>query len=485
VTTERTLNVSILRRPPALAGLLLVAGCATNPVTGRTQLSLVSEGQEVAMGQEAAKSAEQSIGLVDNAGLQSYVSQLGMTLARRSQRPNLPWHFGVVDDPTPNAFALPGGPVYVTRGLLGVMNSEAELVSVLGHEIGHIAAKHQVTMISRAQLAQIGLVAGMVLLPSLAQFGDLAGGGLQLLFLRYSRDAERQADDLGFSYTLQSGYDVRDMVKVFEALQRIGEASGQSPLPAWLTTHPHAGERIQRIQQQLTQVQQPLEQTRRNVEPFLARLERLVYGENPRAGFFRGTTFLHPDLRFQLEFPQGWKTQNLTQSVTAASSGQDAIIQLTLAQGGVDQAAQSFFGQQGLESAQVGRTTINGMSAVTGYFQAQTQEGTLAGVAAFISHENRTYQILAFTPAARLRSYESVFRATIGSFARLTDQSALSVQPNRITIVRTTAAMTLSEFNSRFPSRIPIEELALINGLQGPSSRIPAGASVKRIITSS
>lgn len=485
MTTERTLNVSILRRPPALAGLLLVAGCATNPVTGRTQLSLVSEGQEIAMGQEAAKSVEQSIGLVDDAALQSYVSQLGVTLARRSQRAELPWRFGVVEDPTPNAFALPGGPVYVTRGLLTVMNSEAELVSVLGHEIGHIAAKHQVTMISRAQIAQVGLIAGMVLAPSLARFGDLAGGGLQLLFLRYSRDAERQADDLGFSYALSNGYDVRDMVKVFTALQRIGEASGQSPLPAWLASHPHAGERIQRIQQQLAQVQQPLDQMRRNVEPFLARLERVIYGENPRAGFFRGGTFLHPDLRFRLDFPQGWKTQNLTQSVTAGSPQQDAVLQLTLAQGGVEQAAQNFFAQQGIQSSQVGRTTINGMSAVTGYFQAQTQQGTVAGIAAFISHENRTYQILGFTPAQLLNRYEPVFRASIGSFSRLTDPSALNVQPNRITIVRTNAAMTLAEFNSRYPSRIPIEELALINGLAGPNTRIPAGTSVKRIITSS
>lgn len=435
------------------------------------------------MGQEAAKSVEQSIGLVDDAALQSYVSQLGLTLARDSERPSIPWRFGVVDDPTPNAFALPGGPVYVTRGLLGVMNSEAELVSVLGHEIGHITARHSVSMLSRAQLAQIGLVAGMVLLPNLAQFGDLAGGGLQLLFLRYGRDAERQADDLGFRYALSKGYDVRDMVKVFAALQRIGEASGQSPLPSWLSSHPHADERIQRIQQQIAQVQQPLDQSRRNVDQFLTRLERLVYGDNPRAGFFRGSLFLHPDLRFQLTFPQGWKTQNLTRSVTAVSSGQDALLQLTLAQGSVEQAAQSFFGQQGIQSTQVGRTTINGMPAVTGYFRGQTEQGTLAGVAAFISHENRTYQILGFTPEQRLRNYEAAFRASIGSFGRLTDQSALSVQPNRITIVRTTQPMTLAEFNARYPSRIPLEELALINGLAGPSTRIPAGTNVKRIIT--
>jgi predicted Zn-dependent protease len=478
-------NPSTLRRPPALAGLLLVAGCATNPVTGERQLALISESQEIQMGKEAATSAEQAIGLVGDAALQSYVSQVGITLARDSERPSIPWSFEVVDDPTPNAFALPGGPVFVTRGLLGLMNSEAELATVLGHEIGHITARHSVSMLSRAQIAQIGLVAGMVLMPSLAQFGELAGSGLQVLFLRYGRDAERQADDLGFGYALKKNYDVRDMVNVFAALQRIGEASGQSPLPAWLSTHPDPGSRIQRIQQKIGELQQPLDQTRRNVDPFLTRLERLVYGENPRAGFFRGGSFLHPDLRFRLDFPQGWKTQNLTQSVSAASSEQDAVLQLTLAQGGVEQAAQSFFGQQGIQSTQVGRTTIHGMSAVTGYFQAQTEQGTIAGIAAFIAYDGKTYQILGFTPAQRLSHYEAAFRASIGSFDRLTDASALNVQPNRITIVRTTASMTLAEFNTRFPSKISVEELALINGLAGPTTRIPAGAKVKRIIAAS
>jgi predicted Zn-dependent protease len=461
-----------------------LAACATNPVTGERQLALISESQEIQMGAEAAQQVEASIGLVEDAALQSYVQQLGATLARDSERPSLPWSFKVVDDPTPNAFALPGGYIFVTRGLLTLMRSEAELAGVLGHEIGHVTARHSVTMISRAQIAQLGLGIGSILSPTIARFGDLAGGGLSLLFLKYGRDAERQADDLGFRYALEKGYDVRDMVNVFAQLQRVGEATGQSPLPSWLATHPYPEERIQRIQAMIAELPQPLDQMRRSVEPFMQRINGLVYGENPRAGFFQGGLFLHPDLRFRVQFPQGWATQNLAQSVSAISQQQDAIMQLTLAPGTETQAANTFFGSQGIAASNVARTTINGLPAVSGYFQAQTQDGIrIAGVAAFINLDNRTYQILAYTPSTQMQRYDPIFRSAIGSFARLTDPQALNVQPNRIAIVRTTQAMTLAQFNQQFPSVIPVPELALINQLAGATTTIPSGMQMKRVVT--
>jgi predicted Zn-dependent protease len=473
------------RSAPLLALTLLVAGCAVNPVTGQRQLALITEAQEIEMGRDAAEQAAQSIGLVDDAALQAYVDRLGQALARDSERPALPWSFRVVDDPTPNAFALPGGYIFVTRGLLGMMRNEAELVSVLGHEIGHVTARHSVTMISRAQLAQIGLGVGSVLSPTIARFGDLAGGGLSLLFLHYGRDAERQADDLGFRYMVEQGYDPRQMVNVFTALQRSGEIAGHSPLPSWLASHPYPEERIQRIQQHLAQIEQPLDQTRVGTNDYLTRLEGLVYGVNPRNGFFRGAQFLHPDLRFQMAMPDGWRTQNLAQAVMAGSPQQDALIQLTLAQGTPDQAASAFFNQQGIAGERVARQTINGLSAVTGYFRARTEEGELAGLAGFISLDNRTYQILAYTPAQQMGRYDAAFRATVGSFARLTDPQVLAIQPDRITIVRTPEAMTLAQFNQRYPSRIPVEELALINQIAVPTATIPASFRMKRVIAGS
>jgi predicted Zn-dependent protease len=466
-----------------LCAMTPLAGCAVNPVTGQRQLSLVSESQEIQIGQQASQEAAQSIGLVEDKALQDYVQRIGAGLAARSERPNLPWSFRVVDDATPNAFALPGGYVFVTRGLLGVVNSEAELASVLGHEIGHVTARHSATQISRAQLAQIGLGVGSILFPGAAQqLGGLASGGLQLLFLSYGRDAERQADDLGFRYARSQGYDVREMADVFAALQRVGESEGQSPLPSWLSTHPAPAERIRAVQARLDTASLPAGLAGRRAE-YLQRIDGLVYGENPRNGFFQGGVFQHPELRFRVAFPQGWATQNLPQAVTAMSPRQDAVMQLTLAEGAAspEAAAQRFFAQ-GVQQGQTGRETVNGLPAVVGYFRAQTQQGVVEGVAAWISYGGRVYEVISYTGSGQLGAYDALFRQTVGSFAQLTDARALAVQPSRIRVVRVDRRMTLAEFNQRYPSSIPLAELAIANGVADGNSTLEAGTQAKRVV---
>jgi predicted Zn-dependent protease len=460
------------------------AGCARNPVTGQLQLALITEGQEIQMGREGAQQVEASMGLVDNPALQSYVQDLGQRLAADSERPGLPWSFGVVDDPTPNAFALPGGFIYMTRGMMNLMTTEAQLASVLGHEIGHVTARHHVARLSRQQLAQIGLGVGGVLFPNLQTLGNLAGVGLELVFLSHSRDAERQADDLGFNYTLAQGFDVREMAEVFIALQRLGEAAEQqSAIPSWLMTHPSPGNRVQAVEQRLAQVEVSPGQLRIGRQPYLERIEGLVYGVNPRNGFFRDGLFLHPDLRFQMSFPAQWQRQNLAQAVIAVSPQQNAVIQLTLATDGTPEAAaQRFVAQQGVQPGQSSRQNINNLPAVTVAFQAQTQQQTLQGIAAFVSHGGRVYQIVSYSPSAAYGGYAQVFQQSIRSFAPNNDPAVLNVQPNRVSIVRTTEAMTLTQFQQRFPSVIPIEELAILNQLAGPTALIPGGSLVKRVV---
>ncbi len=471
-------------RSLALAAVLgtAVSACAVNPVTGRREVVLISESQEVAMGREAAQDVETSIGLVPDASLQEYLQRLGVRLAADSERPDLPWHFRVVDDPTPNAFALPGGFIYITRGLLTVMNAEAELATVLGHEIGHVTARHSVQMISRAQLAQLGVGIGMILLPELRQFGDLAGAGMQLLFLRYGRDAEHQADDLGFRYALEGGYDVRAMANVFVALARMSQLENQSPLPAWLSTHPYPEERIQRTQARVAAVEQDLAALRLGVADYMNRIEGMIYGVNPRNGFFEGARYYHPELRFQLTLPSGWQAQNLPQMVIAVSPDQDAAVQLTLAQGAVGVAAQQFLRQEGIRVLQTAQTQINGLPAVVSTFQAQTQDGVVGGIVAFVDHGGRTYRLLAYTPQQRVATYDATFRQVVGSFAPLTDSRILNVQPNRLAVVRLDRPMTLTEFNQRFPSVIPLAELALINQVESATVTIPAGTLLKRVV---
>src|SRR5688572_43012 len=310
------------RFPHAYAAALtaLLVACATNPVTGKRELSFVSESDEIAMGQEGAKATIASIGLVPDSALQRYVSNLGLSMARASERPNIPWQVNVIDDPIVNAFALPGGPVFITRGILSHMNSEAQLVSVLGHEIGHITAKHSVAQMSQAQLGQIGIIAATIAKPGLAQFGELAAQGLGVLFLKFGRDDERQSDDLGFRYMTNAGYDPGEMAEMFRTLERLGAGSeSEGRVPGWLSTHPDPGNRVQATMQKIAATSLPagLKVER---DAFLQRTQGIIFGENPRQGFFRQSQFLHPDLKFQLDFPSGWKTQNTMTAVIGVSA---------------------------------------------------------------------------------------------------------------------------------------------------------------------
>jgi predicted Zn-dependent protease len=471
-------------RPIALvlAGAL-TAACATNPVTGQRQLSLVSEAQEISIGREAAQEAQASIGLVDNQAMQAYVSRIGLGLAKGSERPTLPWAFAVVDDPTPNAFALPGGFIFVTRGLMTLLDSEAELASVLGHEIGHVTARHSVSMISRQQLAQLGLGLGGVLFPELQPATQALGAGMQLLFLRYGRDAERQADQLGFRYARAGGYDASEMADVFAVLGRASALEGQSPLPSWLSSHPAPADRVEAAREMVAAAGPPPGTPRRNRAEYLEQINGMVYGENPRNGFFRNNVFFHPDLRFRLTMPDGWQTGNFARAVVAADKSNTAAIQLSLA-GDVTpaQATDRFFAKSGIELVGTSRETFNGVPAVVSGFRAAADQTSVQGYAAYLEYRGATYQLLAYATAQAFAGHDRALTDTIRSFAPVTSGDVLNVQPQRLDIVRVPRRMTLSAFNDQQPSGIPVETLALLNQVEGPSAPLEAGTLAKRVV---
>jgi predicted Zn-dependent protease len=463
-----------------LATLLVLSACATNPATGKRQIALISEQQEIAMGQEADQQVQQQLGLYPDRELQEYVNRVGQKLAAASERPNLPWTFRVVDDPVVNAFALPGGHIFVTRGLLTHLTSEAELASVIGHEIGHVTARHSVEQMSKAQLAQIGLIAGMIVKPELANYADLATQGLQLMFLKFSRDDERQADDLGLRYMYQQNYDPREMPQVFETLRRVSSQQGNGRIPGWLLTHPTEEERIRTISSKVAK----LDASNRTVnrEGYVSKLDNVIFGQNPREGYFVGNTFIQPELGIQITFPQGWKTSNEKQAVGAISPNQDAIVVVTLSdQRSAQSAAQQFFSQQGIQTGQSLRADLGGLPAVARVFGAQTQSGDLEGIAAFVEKDGKVYRILGYTPAQNWRRYDDVLSSSIGSFERVTDRRALDVQPKRVDVVSLPSAMTLEEFSRRYPSTVDLTTLAIINQAD-PSTRFPAGTEVKRVV---
>ncbi len=467
----------------ALALGIALSTCSTNPVTGKRELTLVSESQEISMGREYAGQVSQEMGVYPDSGVQTYVSAIGKRLAAETERPALPWTFTVMDDPQVNAFALPGGFIFITRGILTHMNSEAELATVVGHEIGHVTARHSVRQMSRQQLVQIGLLAGAVASDRIAQNLGVISQGLGVLFLKYGRDDESQADGLGFRYALTDGYDVRKMVDMFQILQRITAKAGQR-IPEWQSTHPDPGNRIQATEQRLARVTEPLDGKRVNRDVFLRAIDGMIYGDNPRQGYFKGGTFLQPDLAFQLEFPAGWQTLNQPQSVMGASPKQDAQVQLALAgQTAPAEALRQFLGQQGIQAGPSSQTTINGNSAALATFSAQTQDGSqLGGRVAFVAYGGTTYQLMGIAAAANALAYDATFLQFVRSFRRLTDPVALGIKPNRISVVKVPKAMTLAEFNRQYPSTVPIDDLALLNGVADGEAAIPAGESVKRVV---
>jgi predicted Zn-dependent protease len=464
-----------------MAGLLVVAACAINPVSGRRELALVSEAQEIEMGREGAAAVAASIGLHSDAGLQNWVNAMGQKLAATSERPELPWEFKVVDDASVNAFALPGGFIFVTRGLLTQLTSEAELASVIGHEIGHVTARHSVQQMSREQLAGLALGVGSVLSPTVAKYGQVAGAGLGLLFMKYGRDDETQSDRLGFRYALTNGYDTREMANVFRMFQQQEALGGGGRLPEWQSSHPDPGNRVNTVQRMVSASGANFDTLRVGEPEYLRRLNGMVYGENPRLGFFIGSLFVHPDLRFTMRFPDGWQTRNSADAVLAVSREQDAMVELRGARGSAVEAAQAFFTQEGLTATAAARGTVHGNNVVRGGFTATMEGGaTVRGVAQFIEYGGQTWQITAYTASQSFDNYAAGFDRAFTSFARLTDATALGVQPHKVELTTLTRAMTLTQLNAAQPSSISLAELAMINGVDATQS-LPAGRIVKRV----
>ncbi len=458
----------------------LATACVTNPATGGSMLSLVSESQEIQMGREAATQIDATIGLYDDPALQAYVFGVGGRLAASSERPHLPWTFKIVDDPQVNAFALPGGFLYVTRGILAYFNSEAELASVLGHEIGHVTARHTVQQISRQQLFGLGLGVGSIFVDEIRQFGDVIGSGLGLLFLKYSRDDERQADDLGLRYMRRESYAVEAMVDMFTLLEQKAEVEGASALPTWASTHPSPADRRERTLAAIAESPSAPDAVFGR-DRYLERIDGMIFS-NPRDGYFEGSLFLHPELEFQIKFPVGWRTQNTRSSVFGASPNQEAVIQLSLAEGrSPERALRDFLAGEGIRGGDVSRTTINGLAAAAAEFGASTQQRTLRGLAVFLSHGGRLYRLLGYASAGQFRSFESTIERSFGTFDRLTDPRVLAVQPARVKVVTVDRTMPIGEVGRRHTASVDAATLALLNGL-APGESVPAGASVKVVI---
>jgi predicted Zn-dependent protease len=466
----------------ALSVLLFQVSCSVNPATGKQQLAFYNEEEEIELGRQSDEEIVASVGLYDDPELQAYVEEIGQKLAARSERPNLPWSFKVVDDPAVNAFALPGGYVYVTRGLLSHMESEAELSGVIGHEIGHVTARHGVNQASKQLLAVLGLGLVSLVDEDVARWAGVASVGLGLMFLKFGRDDERQADDLGLRYMSRSGYDPREMPGVFTVLEGVETIEGAGRLPNWLSTHPDPGSRRDRLQQEVAQLPGDFSTARIERDGYLRQIDGLVFGDNPREGFFEGNAFLHPEMRFRFEFPDGWETSNEKASVSAASPGEEAFLQVSLAdEATLDAAADKFFEEEGLTQGDVWDKGIHGLPASWSRFDYADADSQLSGTVAFVQHEGKVFQLLAVSTPDQWKNQRRMLEAALSSFSRLNDPKALNVKPRRLRLVKLTKEMTLEEFDKKYSSPVTLKLLALINHVQ-PGERLPTGTLVKQVV---
>jgi predicted Zn-dependent protease len=316
----------------------------------------------------------------DDPKLQDFINNKGQEMARISHRPNLKFTFRVVNSPVVNAFALPGGYVYFTRGIMAHFNNEAEFAGVLGHEIGHVTARHGAQQQTQQILAQVGMIAGMIAAPQFAQFAEAAQQGLGLMFLKFGRNHESQSDKLGVEYSTKIGYNSFYMADFFKTLCRITDASG-ARMPAFLSTHPDPDDRYGNVKKQSEEIQKtmPAANLQVNRDAYLRMIDGLVYGEDPREGYVENNVFYHPELKFQFPTPRDWQTQNSPTQFVMVDKNQKAMMLFTLAQGKtLDEAAQNTAKQLNLQVNKTDYKMTNGirtMTMISEIKQQQTQQG--------------------------------------------------------------------------------------------------------------
>jgi predicted Zn-dependent protease len=418
---------------------LVTLSCAVNPVTGKREFMLYSEGQEIELGKQTDAEVAATYGLYEDAALAAYVSRMGLALAAKTQRPGLPYRFAVLDSPVVNAFAVPGGSVYVTRGILAMMSSEAELAAVLGHELGHVNARHSMSRMSQQQVAQIGLAVGSVISKDFAKYAGLAGAGLQVLFLKSSRDDENQADSLGVDYARAAGFNPADMAVTFAALQKMGDLSGGGSLPGFLSTHPLTSDRIAHVQAMLKPEDGALA---RGPEAYLRTVENVVYGEDPRQGYVEGGAFYHPVLRFQFAVPAGWKVENTPSRVLLLAADENGGI--ILQAGKTADTAEAYARKQGAGITQAGgrllsenSRTINGLAGYEqSYAISQENAAPVRLSLTCLKMGDWAYAFQAISPEASVPKYAPEFQRIIGSFKELTDASKIDRSPKRLGLVK-------------------------------------------------
>lgn len=467
--------------------LVAVISCAVNPVTGRKQIMLMSEAQEVQLGMSYDPQVMASFGEYANPALQTYVQARATEMGKHSHRPNLEYHVKVVDSPVVNAFAVPGGYIYMTRGIMANLNNEAEFIGVLGHEMGHITARHSVSQQTKQQLGTLLLIGGMIASPKFANYAEQAMQGLQLLFLSFSREDERQADALGSEYATKLGYDGNKMADFYKVLIKMNLSESEGGVPTFLSTHPDPGDRYNAVLRNTKAWQDSIRLPSYKVgaDSYLQLIDGMIYGEDPKQGYTMDNTFYHPELRFKFSYPLGWNLTNAPTQVTVQPSDGRALILFTLSnQRSLQAAADSTLAQYGLRLQRSERRTVNGLPAIVtlSVQQAQDQSGGTSSnqvLSYFIEYASNYYVFHGVSTEADFAGFAPTMEASMKTFAQLTDASRINVKPKKVYVKKAPSSGTLASTLSYYKMpQAMMNELALLNNME-LTDQVPAGKLIK------
>jgi predicted Zn-dependent protease len=474
----------------SLIAMMIISSCSRNPVTGKREVMLMSESQEIALGKQSDPSIVAQFGLYEDAQLQSFINDKGKAMAAISHRPDLPYEFKILDSPVVNAFALPGGYVYFTRGILAHFNNEAQFAGVLGHEIGHVTARHSAKQYSKQMMAQILFIGGMVVSEEFRQFADVASQGLGLLFLKFSRDNESESDRLGVEYSTEIGYNANEMAGFFQTLKALSGEAGA--VPTFLSTHPDPADRYHKVGEYADHIQAEKGVNDANLtvnrEGYLRMIDGMVYGDDPRQGYFEYGYFYHPELKFHFPVPHGWKTQNTPAQVQMAPQDGKALMTLGIENANsLNEAANNIVQNNQLNVLDKASVQVNGLPAIamlseqTGQAANGQQASTLKILTYLIQYNGLIYKMHGLAQSADFNAFYNQFSATMKGFAVLNDPSKLDRKPDVIEIVSAkntgTFASALAEHNILSAEH---NELAILNGF-GLNDQVTRGTLIKTI----
>jgi len=475
LTLVEKMMINSLKFGMSLLVLLSAAAsaCSVNPVSKMPEVTLVTVEQEKKIGEEEAKKVEQEMGLLDDTALNSYADALGQRLAKESPRQDVPYQFHVVDMIEPNAFALPGGYVYVSRGLLALANTEDELAGVVGHEIGHVAARHTVQRISRqGPFALVtNLVSGVTgfFVPVV---GNIVGGvgnfAQSIVFSPYSRSQESQADEVGQEMAAKAGWDPVGLADFLTTLGREETLLSDGPRkPSFFDSHPATPDRVKKTTKHAKDLKQasrePISSSR---DAFLARLDGLVVGQRAANGIVHGQSYRHPDLNFFLQLPESWNVDNTPiQLASAPKDGDRAVVLSSVAEGN-----DPMEGAKALEKAAKSPlpskpqpTRINGLPAA----RTQLGDSKLTIDLTWIAHGGKIYQIAGIAQTKNFENVRPVFQSVVQSFRPLTPEERSAIREKKIRLVKAQKGETLEALLARSPSAWKPSQVAVANGLTG------------------